>query len=654
MKKERGFTLIELLAVIIILGIIMLIAIPSVTRYINESRKQSYIDTAKQILKGAIPLINSGELDMYDTNTTYYIPAVCIETENSLSSPFGDFTEAYIGATYGETGYTYYWISTDTAGQGIKNVTRFDKLDKGLIESNIDSDEIQQKINKTSILGKRNIMILKDDCVSWNEVVEASNNVDETGELIEDAYIENPVYWALQDNDSNGTYETLSLSNTKLTGGLKGVFSGNTEFTTYSQVPWLSCASSALSTNNLSKDVTNIDVIGDIYPLSTAYWFAAVGFNTTTSFTANLSKLHTDNVTNMKYMFYDSGRTSSSWEINGLNNFNTSKVTNMSHMFCNAAGSTNNISLNLSRFDTSNVTNMESMFSSFGRAARTYNISGLNNFNVSKVKSMRYMFERFLSSANSWSFDFSGWNTSSLTDVYEMFYNAAYDSKSVYLNVRNWDMSHVTSFNYLFYEFGHTSTNSWRIVGLDTWDTSNVTDMTRVFDYAGWHAPSISINLSTWNTSKVTSMSGMFSDFGYWADSWSIGNISNWDVSNVTNMNNMFRFAGGSSYSLNINLKNWNTSKVTDMGGMFNCAGNYSNYVYIDISGFDMSKVTNIRDMFGAYWNTRYYTWRVTIPKTNGLGVNNTTTVINGKNTSFDITSDMGLDENNARFTLAR
>ena len=88
-KKKKGFTLIELLAVIIILGVIMLIAIPSVTRYINESRKETYIDTAKQLVKGAIPVVNSGELDMYDTNTTYYIPASCIPTENSMSSPFG-------------------------------------------------------------------------------------------------------------------------------------------------------------------------------------------------------------------------------------------------------------------------------------------------------------------------------------------------------------------------------------------------------------------------------------------------------------------------------------------------------------------------------------------------------------------------------------
>ena len=50
MKKlnVKGFTLIELLAVITIMGILMLVAIPTVSRTIENSRKDTFLDTVKQ------------------------------------------------------------------------------------------------------------------------------------------------------------------------------------------------------------------------------------------------------------------------------------------------------------------------------------------------------------------------------------------------------------------------------------------------------------------------------------------------------------------------------------------------------------------------------------------------------------------------------
>ena len=177
--------------------------------------------------------------------------------------------------------------------------------------------------------------------------------------------------------------------------------------------------------------------------------------------------------------------------------------------------------------------------------------------------------------------------------------------------------------------------------------------MEGTFSHAGWKSRSFVLNLGGWNTSKVTDMYGMFDSAGYWATNWDVGDINSWDVSKVTNMGSMFTFAGGSENTFRLNLSSWNTSKVTKMYRMFEGTGNYSNYVYIDISGFDMSNVTNIERMFGAYSNSSYRTWEVTIPRTNGAEVENTTTVINGKDVSFDVTSDYGLNQNNVRFTLA-
>lgn len=48
MKNNKGFTLIELLAVITIMGILMMVAIPTVSRTIENARKDTFLDLAKQ------------------------------------------------------------------------------------------------------------------------------------------------------------------------------------------------------------------------------------------------------------------------------------------------------------------------------------------------------------------------------------------------------------------------------------------------------------------------------------------------------------------------------------------------------------------------------------------------------------------------------
>ena len=179
-KKKNGFTLIELLAVIIILGILMIIAIPSVTKYISDSRKSAYIDTAKEIVSGTRNEVNSGKLGMYDTNTTYYIPSSYIHTENALKSPYGEFTQAYVGVIYNGTGYKYYWISVDETGQGVENLKLVDNLTTDDIVSDLKSKDIEDKIKTTGVGNRKNILILEDGV--WSSPYETEHYVNENGE----------------------------------------------------------------------------------------------------------------------------------------------------------------------------------------------------------------------------------------------------------------------------------------------------------------------------------------------------------------------------------------------------------------------------------------------------------------------------------------
>ena len=127
-KNKKGFTLIELLAVIIILGVLMLVAIPSVTGYISSSRRSSYASTGSEFIKSVGVLVNKGTMPVFDKNTLYLFPIgndetkSCIKLESGGRSPFNDsYTYAYVGAVYDGTSYDYYIISNDGANQGYRD-----------------------------------------------------------------------------------------------------------------------------------------------------------------------------------------------------------------------------------------------------------------------------------------------------------------------------------------------------------------------------------------------------------------------------------------------------------------------------------------------------------------------------------------------------
>ncbi len=353
-------------------------------------------------------------------------------------------------------------------------------------------------------------------------------------------------------------------------------------------------------------------------PTSTRNWFSFMEHITGI---VHLEYLNTSAVTNMRAMFLDC---LSLTELD-VTHFNTANVTDMSTMFCRCTSLT---SLDVSGFNTENVMEMTGMF---GTCSSLTTIYCNADWSASMVlKSSDDMFDgcKALVGGKGTKYDDSkkdatyarpdkgasepGYFTNKETEpeIYAvkdgtkmvLYYDDQKASRAnVIANWTEWNGTHEmssdeqdfftaveldesmqaarpTSLKFWFYSMGNVT----EIVHLDYLNTSEVTDMSHLFNSCGVRT----LDLSSFNTDKVTTMQAMFNQCSVVAL-----NISSFNTSNVTDMSYMF----SSSWNLTeLNITHFNTAKVRNMEYMFH----QSRILELDLQNFSVARNPSMTAMF--------------------------------------------------------
>lgn len=269
---------------------------------------------------------------------------------------------------------------------------------------------------------------------------------------------------------------------------------------------------------------------------------------------------------------------------------NTSRLISAKKTFYNCVGG-NNLYLDLSNWDTSSLTDVSDMFhidADMFYYDSNFEMIDTTGWDTSHITNMSGMF--YNNDCLNGILGIENWDTGSVIDMSNMFYGC--DSLILPKTISNWDTSKVQNFKNMFYDMRSLGRNDYAgdyTVDFSLWDTSSAKNMNGMF-YGCTYLETLSL---PWKTSNVTDMSYMFESCNKLT---SIRGLSNWDVSKVESMEGMFAFCGNLS---SLDTSKWVTSSAINMSRMFQCLNVSSLYV----SSFDTSNVINMSSMFSSCYN---------------------------------------------------
>jgi prepilin-type N-terminal cleavage/methylation domain-containing protein len=526
MNNKKGFTLIELLAVIVILGLLMAIAIPSVTKYITQSRKKTLTSTIGNYMSALVNDVNDLTYTFTENNTIYAVPIDCIALERGGTDPFGAWHQAsnaywaYVLVQYDDekSSYTYGYTFKDSAGYGLYPTSQAKLNEQGKqIQTGLDIKRPRNgSIENVADISNWNgfkvddntkVKVLKatmegdvGDGTSTCTLLQKASNYEQVQQEVKDITLmstsadSTTAFWGYRDKiktitfeDSidipDDAYKTWDVSET-----------GNGKVMAY------------IIPNSIDSSFYDLYIQGDgeIYANeksnSLFYMFENVDSIN------NIEVLNTSKVKIMSYMFYHTGYNSKVFKLDLGDNFDTTNVTDMAQMFRYAGYSSTVFTLDLGdKFDTSNVTNMNHMFNYIGYSSTVFTLDLGKKFDTGNVTTMSYMFSSAGYSNTVFTLDLGDkFDTSKVTDMKYMFFCLGYSSTTFTLDLGNkFNTNNVSDMQFMFYKTGYSSTVFTLELG-DKFNTGNVANMHCMFAYAGYSSSLFKLDCSNWNVDNVT------------------------------------------------------------------------------------------------------------------------------------------------------
>ena len=388
---KKGFTLIELLAVILILGIIALIAIPTVNNIITEARYGAFKSGSDNIMKtieqDCQTSLIKGENPVVSYIFTEGKSNVEINVKGSLPNDGYIFLDKNCSIT------DYYLSDNKNVYSNGEDV----REDYMLKATPGEETSIFKSLYPTYYENIVSINFISNLNIPENAVEIKNLSISENGKIKS---------WLVEDS---GKYN-LYIASEKL------IYANyNSSFLFY-EIP---------SLTNINFENFDTTFVNDM-----SHMFG----NLTNLSNADVSSFNTSNVTSMNSLFEGCQKL----ENINVTNWDTRNLIDMRYIFIDCYELT---SLDLSNWDTSKV---EKMVYAFCFASNLREIKGIENWDTSNVTS----FEGMFNSTKITSFDGSKWKTDINTSIRVMFVNCA---SLTTLNLSGWNLNNIEDSYYMLY-----------------------------------------------------------------------------------------------------------------------------------------------------------------------------------------------------------